>query len=388
MSIPLDRLYHFVDSLSGGDIIIYRFNPHGSKKITDLYRLKYFDALQDSIAHHMICHDQEPLSYSYYSDPDRLQELRSCRADSFLTQYDQDRIKELTPWLVKKNIKLGTDTRCCVAQYALLLHSEQNSQQLDTYQRSGFIGVYWWSHAVIAGDWFRYAKHDPDLEQKNISRDFLIYNRAWSGTREYRLKFAELVVQQDLQDHTMMRFNPNDNGQHYRGHVYHNPAFTVDTPLEDYFELNTHDATASADYASADYISTGIEVVLETLFDDTRWHLTEKILRPIACGQPFVLAATPGSLQYLRDYGFRTFSPLINETYDTLQDPVARLEAITLEMRRIADMPTHEKQSLFGQLREIAQHNRRWFFSQEFHDSITQEFQNNLAQARHRLQGS
>ena len=333
-----------------------------------------------------MCNDQEPLDYVYYSRPERLQELQTHRSD-FILNHSGDFKDKISLSLLKKNLKM-VQLMSCAQTNVFLLHSEKNSQQLDTYERSGFIGVYWWSHAVIAGDWFRYAQHDPDLEQKNISRDFLIYNRAWSGTREYRLKFAELVVQQDLQDHSAMRFNPQDNGQHYRGHVYHNPAFTVDTILEDHFEPNTHDATASADYASSDYISTGIEIVLETLFDDTRQHLTEKILRPIACGQPFMLAATPGSLQYLRDYGFRTFSPLINETYDTLQDPVARLEAITLEMRRIADMPTHEKQSLFDQLREIAQHNRRWFFSQDFHHSIIQEFQHNLAQARNRLQGS
>jgi hypothetical protein len=48
--------------------------------------------------------------------------------------------------------------------------------------------------------------------------------------------------------------------------------------------------------------------------------LTEKALRPIACGQPFILAATPGSLQYLRSYGFKTFSGYIDETYDTIQE--------------------------------------------------------------------
>jgi hypothetical protein len=49
--------------------------------------------------------------------------------------------------------------------------------------------------------------------------------------------------------------------------------------------------------------------VAETVFD-TRIHLTEKTLRPIACGHPFILAAGPGSLKYLQTYGFRTFSPL------------------------------------------------------------------------------
>jgi hypothetical protein len=71
--------------------------------------------------------------------------------------------------------------------------------------------------------------------------------------------------------------------------------------------------------------------VLETLFDDHRWHLTEKSLRPIACGKPFVLMATPGSLQYLRQYGFKTFDGLIDETYDSIQNPKQRLQAVLLK---------------------------------------------------------
>jgi hypothetical protein len=384
MSIPLDRLYNFVDSLCGGDIVIYRFDPPGSKKITDLEMLKVYRPWPGILHDFMICHDQEPLDFQAYDGYEHFQQLYDQRhTRGYLLYSTPELIAKKKEWLSKQNLRIVCPGMFC--KTSLLLHSEKNSQQLEIYEQSGFIGVYWWSHAVLARDWFRFAEHDLNLEHKQIDRDFLIYNRAWSGAREYRLKFAELVVQQDLQDHVMMRFNPHDMSQHYRGHVYRNPDFIVDTRLEDHFELNTHNATASADYVAGDYVTTGIEVVLETLFDDTRWHLTEKILRPIACGQPFVLAATAGSLGYLRDYGFHTFSPLINETYDTLQDPVARLEAITLEMRRIADMPTHEKQSLFVQLREIAQHNRRWFFSPEFHDRIIQELQHNLAQGRDRL---
>ena len=336
----------------------------------------------------MICHDQEPLNYDYYSDPDRLQEIIKIQsANCVLNLSSGDRRERIGSLLLKKNLKM-IDIKLFSQHYVFLLHSEKNSQDLAIYEQSGFIGVYWWSHAMIARDWFRFAEHDLELKHRQIKQDFLIYNRAWSGTREYRLKFAEMIVQQDLKEHCYMKFNPQDDSRHYQNHVYRNPVFAVNTPLENHFELNTYDATASADYETLDYTTTGIEVVLETLFDDARCHLTEKILRPIACGQPFMLAATAGSLEYLRSYGFHTFAPLIDETYDTMQDPVARLAAITSEMRRIADLPAHEKQSLFDQLREIAQHNRQWFFSPEFQHNIVQELKHNLKQGRDRLVGS
>ena len=156
----------------------------------------------------------------------------------------------------------------------------------------------------------------------------------------------------------------------------------VDLPgLSDYFPTNTHNSSASADYNNNDYACTAIEVVLETLFDDTRLHLTEKTLRPIACGQPFILMATHGSLQYLKDYGFRTFDGIINETYDTITDPRKRLDAVIQEMLRISLMNRSEKYILYKQLYEIAKFNQRLFFSKDWQQSISQEFLTNLYRA-------
>jgi hypothetical protein len=109
--------------------------------------------------------------------------------------------------------------------------------------------------------------------------------------------------------------------------------------------------------------------------------LTEKSLRPIACAQPFILAATPGSLQYLRDYGFQTFDGYIDETYDTIQDPSKRLQAIVSEMQRIDQMSPESKTQLIAGVQAAVDHNQRLFFSQEFHSRIVDEFKQNLNSA-------
>ena len=36
MNIPLDNLYHWVESLAQHPVILYVFRPHGSKDIFDL----------------------------------------------------------------------------------------------------------------------------------------------------------------------------------------------------------------------------------------------------------------------------------------------------------------------------------------------------------------
>ena len=173
-----------------------------------------------------------------------------------------------------------------------------------------------------------------------------------------------------------------DNNIDYTNHHFTNKSLTItSTTLHKTFKPNTHSSCASADYNSSDYSNTGIEVVLETLFDEERWHLSEKTLRPIACGQPFILAATPGSLQYLQEYGFETFDGLIDESYDKIIDSKARLQAIVIEMQRIAAIPIVDKQLLWQRLYAIAARNKQKFFSQEWQTSIEAEFYSNLDQA-------
>jgi hypothetical protein len=139
----------------------------------------------------------------------------------------------------------------------------------------------------------------------------------------------------------------------------------------------TTSSDSSAEYESTDFNYTAISVVLETIFD-SRIHLTEKTLRPLACGHPFILAAGPGSLELLRKYGFETFNPYINESYDMILDSSDRLRAITAELRRISLLPSSKQQELVSVCNQIAQKNQQRFFSKEFRNYVTEELQTNV----------
>jgi hypothetical protein len=344
MSIPLDRLYHFLESFSDNSIVIYYFSPHGTKNWENLTLLEKYSDNINSLAHRIICHDQEPLNFN----------------------------------LFKNNIN---QSRLFLNNNRILCHSEQRSKHLDMFKQHNITDVYYWCHAIIAQDWFRYAKHDGVLLQKRKDRyDFLIYNRAWQGTREYRLRFAEMLLENNIKEFCNIRFAPIDNNVHYLDHVYRNQKWTIHTNLESYYDLNTFNSAASADYTSEDYITSNIEVVLETLFDDDRLHLTEKTLRPIACRQPFILMATHGSLEYLRHYGFETFSDLIDESYDNIINQVERMAAVVAEMKRITQLPAVEKIELFSKLNAIAARNQERFFSDDFFEQVVQEYKNTQIQ--------
>lgn len=367
MSVPLDRLYNHIDSLCDHDIIIYRFFPHGSKKLEDLTMLKAWSWFEYMTLPMVICHDQEPLNFDLYTTDDIAQTNEKYNLPDVMQSIAKN-----------SHIRGVTSGILNVHDQTIILHSEKNSSQVHEYEQHGFVGAYWWSHAAIARDWFRYAEHDLDLSIKHTQKDFLIYNRAWSGTREYRIKFAELLVQNDLVNHCNTKFSSEDSGQHYTQHKFNNAQFRPNCEIEKFIPANNYHSAASADYTTADYQSSGIEVVLETLFDDTRWHLTEKSLRPIACGKPFILASTPGSLKYLQSYGFETFSPLIDESYDMIQDPIDRMQSIVAEMKRISQLDTAAKTLLYQQLDCIAARNKAKFFSGEWQQQIFNELVTNL----------
>ena len=342
----------------------------------------------------MICHDQEPLRYDLYDGPEPIQEMldeitnRGLRSKPWIQLHKAETIPSIIQYAGNFNLKAAVDWAVNLHDDMLLVHSEQRSPELKRYEENGFIGVYWWAHAVIARDWLRFAEHDPQLcHRQPTDTTFLIYNRAWSGSREYRLKFSELIVKSGLQDVCQMRFNPQDGDHDYRDHVFENPALMIESrDLETRFPLNTATSSDSATYVASDYQNTQIEIVLETLFDDARLHLTEKIFRPIACGQPFLIAATHGALGYIRSYGFETFHPWIDESYDSILDPVERLEAIVAEMQRIRHMDPESRATMMTQIRKRAEHNRALFFSNAWHEHVIKEYQHNFLAAKNKLQ--
>jgi hypothetical protein len=384
MSIPLDRLYLYLEQVAqeqfGDDIIIYRFSPNGSKKIEDLRPFTPKTFKENTVQPEIFCNDQEPLNYQLYQNqPNWHKGDPKCNAnlDAILEQHGHN----FPNFNFRGQIRNVWDN-------ALLVHSERRSSHVALYQQTQFISIYYWCHAVIARDWFRYAEHVN--QKKQIDKTFLIYNRAWSGTREYRLRFAELLIHLNLQELCKTSVNPIEPelGIHYEIHKFKNPVWRPQTVLENYFPVSNAHSHYSAIFDIKDYESTDIEVVLETLFDDDRLHLTEKSLRPIACAQPFILAGTHGSLEYLRSYGFKTFSDVWDESYNLVEDPSERLIQIAELMKYISTWLPHQREHNMSKARAIAEYNKQHFFSKEFFDQIIGELKTNFSQAFEQMKSS
>lgn len=98
-----------------------------------------------------------------------------------------------------------------------------------------------------------------------------------------------------------------------------------------------------------------LEIVVETDCITTEW-VTEKTIKNLYIGKPFIVMGGCGILSKLKSLGFKTFSPWIDESYDNVQNNYLRLEAIKQEIDRLASVDCN---NLYKELLPILEHNRK-----------------------------
>ena len=96
---------------------------------------------------------------------------------------------------------------------------------------------------------------------------------------------------------------------------------------------------------------------------------SEKVWKPMTNKIPFIVVGTPYNLQSLRDLGFKTFHPWIDETYDTIEDDYLRLDAISKELQRLRDNPPDKE--WMDAVKEIGNHNYSMLFEWNGHGPNT-----------------
>jgi hypothetical protein len=78
---------------------------------------------------------------------------------------------------------------------------------------------------------------------------------------------------------------------------------------------------------------------------------------------PFVLVAPAGSLEYLREYGFRTFNNVFDESYDEEQDDILRVEKVVKLLKDLDNLSITERQSIHRACLSAVEHNYNHFYN-------------------------
>jgi len=339
----VDNFYTFMHSRYGfendGRNILFTFRPHGSKDWKDLYG--YFLDLEHQrqnrhlydIKGSIILHDQEPFdqySLDIYKKQDSIDKKEIWR--------ESQPNKEV--FLTNKNMSLGWPIFC---------HSELNSRDIDFVRQAGGMDCHYFWHGLIARDWFRHWKHHACISpDKSWSYKFLLYARDCSNPRQYRSRL--------INDLFPIRHTVNYD-------------WNQESPVApDYStKISVPDSQTSA-----------VHLVAETLFDRDKIHLTEKIFKPMVMMQPFIVFAEAGSLQYLKNYGFQTFSDIWDESYDQITDHAHRYQKILDLIHDLNDLEEQKFNLKMQHAKSIVVHNHQRFFSNEFEDQMLKEITDNM----------
>jgi len=261
----------------------------------------------------------------------------------------------------------------------IVANSEKSKLKNLLMKKYQYYDWYFFYHGFIALDWFRDYKYLKSTDIK-ISKLFICLNHLLTENRSYRLTLLSKLFQHNiinkgivsapLLDQTLVKtevFNPNTKlSKSSKLNIMKN-LYPVAKPLIlDHSNLTT----ASASIVNNLYSLGSLwNIVTETIFYQDKLHLTEKIFKPIVLRRPFILIGAPGNLQYLKEYGFKTFDKWIDESYDSEQDPDLRIEKIVLELKKLEGKNLLE---MYNEMLPILEHNHNHFFG-KFKEIITDE---------------
>jgi len=116
-------------------------------------------------------------------------------------------------------------------------------------------------------------------------------------------------------------------------------------------------------HVPAHYTQSYCHIVIETHFDADQSggaFLTEKTFKPIKHGQPFVVAGAPGTLQALRDLGYRVFDNVIDNSYDLETDNTRRWQKV---LQAIEQIRSQDPDRWFSSCLDDIAHNQKHFLS-------------------------
>lgn len=352
-------IHNIAKQVIGEHNLIY-LHPFGSTQPENFEHLRYGNGIYKNL---LLCYDQEPLVINY-----------------------NDIIFEAAKLFTNNNTNL------------ILINTEKNSTNKKHFIRKyGYKDCYYFFHGLAATDWYRSYYYNTDLidpSTRKIVKKFITFNRLTGNARCYRSFFVS-----ELQKNNILNFGHVSYSKHCPifGHYSQNMFYPVNQygVSEHYVKKSIQILDSIKENLVIDYtneipntsfeisaipqmMESFLHVVTETCFWDEKEHLTEKIFKPIVARQPFVLLGCQGNLNYLRSYGFKTFDKWWDESYDVINDPIARIQAVIKILNDICNLDNSKLEKILVEMKETLEYNYNLFYSRNFVDSILNEFKANL----------
>jgi hypothetical protein len=263
-------------------------------------------------------------------------------------------LEEIDAWAKKIGIQ----------KYVLTLGSKQNNQ---TITQDNVLWRPWWVYNILNENIYQetHGKNkkflcDALLGARRTHRDFVMLSLQTSGIID-----RSIVTYRDL-------FNGNEyNDSDWNNHLSNKfPGIKLQFPyvspnLKDSWEVkNQLDHTISKIVPWDIYQNTYYSIVCETLEHSETFFMSEKTAKVFLAKRIFVMFGSQYFLENLRNEGFQTFSSVLDESYDQIQDSLSRYEAAWEQVIWLAGQ---DPDKITNKLNSVVEHNHQHIFQHRQH---------------------
>ena len=344
LSNHYENIYHYLQTIITDPRVLY-LHPFGSTQPENIEIIrKNLPGDDQPRGPLFIFYDQEPLNF-VYNQP--------------LFDYIQDNTQG--PYVLIST-ECDSDEKIKICNYYKMAH-------LDYF-----------FHIFAATDWYRGDSYIPGIippANRTLKKTYITFNRLTSNERVYRSLFVNELYKANILNLGHVSFSKNcpDGGdfadnlrkgivnQHIDSALVEEAIVNIDQLPELRIDFADQDIPNQSMLLSpvAELMESFVFVVTETCYWQAKTHLTEKIFKPIVLRMPFLLLGCAHNLEYLRSYGFRTFGDFWDESYDTIEDPILRMQAITKILTGLSAMDSTQQQAMLCDMQTILDYNYNLF---------------------------
>jgi len=198
------------------------------------------------------------------------------------------------------------------------------------------------------------------LNYKNLLSDgYVSLNQADDGFNIHNFNYADLLSEHEHHDETYSilkeqekRLSQFTNLSVDKSSLIQNEAHLSDD-IEPYYWNSVINLVSETNF----YTSMKSLKYTGTIVNEPTRFLSEKSFKPMLYVQPFIIISVPKTLELLRNLGFKTFHPYIDERYDDELDDCKRLMLIADQIERICKYSKTEVANFLDVVKDRCFHN-------------------------------
>ena len=222
-----------------------------------------------------------------------------------------------------------------------------------------------WSSMMYYGDVMssKNMKKWLNTKKKLRSKYYLSFNRL---PKKHRVDLVVSLDKNNLLDKGYISFANNISDWNWKDMVTESERKSLEKKMP--LVIDRKDLSdAKYSYEKVDikyYLDSYFQVVTGNNFTDFDDQLifSEKIWKPITNLQPFIYLDDMGVLKKLQEYGFKTFHPFIDESYDGVLDKEERFNMIEKEINNLCNKSIEEIHEWYWEMEDILKYNYYHFY--------------------------